>query len=117
MINRILHINKKTDLFSLREGENELACAICTWTKIDADRVMYITGVESHKAGNGSLLMESIISHFSNLLSKPTRKGYNRSHLWLKVLPDNLRAIALYKKFGFVDAGYNHEYNWMFKKL
>jgi len=65
-------------------------------------RQIYITGVESFKIGCGTLLMQSIIEHFTNRKNtKKCRLGYSLDYLWLSVTIDNHRAIGLYKKCGF----------------
>jgi len=114
-----LHI--RHNIFSLMNGEEELAWANCYWDKLPLNgnivRQIYITDVVSNKIGNGSLLMDVIVKHFDKIKNNPAKSGYNRSTLWLKVLPDNLRAVFLYKKFGFVEGEVQNEYMWMSKRL
>ena len=79
------------------------AQATLIWFKIKINnkkiRQPYITDVESHEIGCGTILMNGIIDFFKN--KKSNRAGYNSNQIHLEVNPTNFRAIKLYEKVGF----------------
>ena len=106
-------LKETNNQFELSINNQLMAVATYYWTKrplIINDKVqltnirqIYLTDVESFKPGCGTLLIQGIINFFTELKQKSgKRPGYSRDYLWLIVKIDNLRAINLYKKCGFV---------------
>ena len=115
----------KINRYTVDYIENDIVKATATifWHKLPTFnnskplKQVYITDVESNEKGCGFKLMSEIIEHFKSEINKKPRSGYSRDLLWLKVDKDNVKAISLYKRVGFIEVHSVDNWIWMSKCL
>lgn len=89
-----LHKQEQYEIWGIRVNQTDIgACGLKNITKTDGEYWGYIGEKKYWGKGIGSKVMELIIE---------LAKQKNLDSIWLNVIDDNIRAIRLYEKYGFV---------------